>query len=96
MKKAFSFSILILLIFSTEILHTLSATNYGEDLQKLIDDSNAALNDEEAAEFPITLDITSESNSEVVSDVEPVEEIEEAVEDEDASDIEESGDEILE
>ena len=67
-----------------------------KDLQKLIDDSNAALNDEEAAEFPITLDITSESDSEVVSDAEPVEEIEEAVEDEDASNIEESGDEILE
>ena len=34
MRRQLSFSLLIFLIFSTEILHTLSATNYGEALQK--------------------------------------------------------------
>ena len=34
MKKNISFTLLLFLIFSTEILHTLAATNYGEALQK--------------------------------------------------------------
>ena len=67
-----------------------------EDLQKLIDASNAALNDEEAAEFPITLDITSENDSEVVSDVEPVEEINEDIEAEEDAEVEEPADEVIE
>ena len=34
MKKQLSFSIIFFLIFSTEIIHTFAATNYGEALQK--------------------------------------------------------------
>ena len=36
MKKQLSFSILFFLIFSTEIIHTFAATNYGEALQKAL------------------------------------------------------------
>ena len=34
MKKQFSFTLIALLIFSTEIIHISAATNYGEALQK--------------------------------------------------------------
>ena len=36
MKRQISFSLLVLLLFSTEIIHTLAAANYGEALQKAL------------------------------------------------------------